>query len=276
MATDPIPRPASGADEREVLLAFEDVHFSQGPLKVLDGVSFEIRRGAIAVVLGPSGTGKSTVLWLLLGLWKPDAGRIWIEGRDTVTFREQDWKEERRRLSMVFQENALFDSLTVGQNVGYCLLKERTLPLPEIERRVRETLRTVDLDPDRFIDRRPDELSTGQKRRVAIARAIADCDPEVIFYDEPTTGLDPHTARKVGDLILRLRDMRGSTSMVVTHEISDALRLGDHFILLEGGHVAYDGDAAGLIASPDPRVRAFLEPFLMDIEEVAPRIVAPR
>ncbi|HEY7462202.1 MAG TPA: ATP-binding cassette domain-containing protein [Gemmatimonadota bacterium] len=263
-------RPARAG--RDVMIAFEDVHFSQGPLKVLDGVSFEVRRGETTVILGPSGCGKSTVLWLMLGVWKPDSGRIRIEGEDTAHFTEADWKRVRGRLSMVFQENALFDSLTVGENVGYRLFRERTLPPAEIEHKVRETLQIVELDPDQFIDRRPDELSTGQKRRVAIARAIANSDPEAIFYDEPTTGLDPRTARKVGDLIIRLRDLRGNTSVVVTHEIADALRLGDRFLLLDGGKVVYDGGAAGLLSSTHPQVQAFLEPFLMDVEELAPRI----
>ena len=268
-------RPAPAG--REVMIAFEDVHFSQGPLKVLDGVSFEVRRGETTVILGPSGCGKSTLLWLMLGVWKPDSGRIRIEGEDTGHFTEADWKRVRGRLSMVFQENALFDSLTVGENVGYRLFRERTLPPADIERKIRETLQIVELDPDQFIDRRPDELSTGQKRRVAIARAIANSDPEAIFYDEPTTGLDPRTARKVGDLIIRLRDSRGNTSVVVTHEIADALRLGDRFLLLDGGKVVFDGRAAGLLSSTHPQVQAFLEPFLMDVEELAPRIAeSPR
>jgi phospholipid/cholesterol/gamma-HCH transport system ATP-binding protein len=254
------------------LIEFDDVYFSQGPLKILDGVSFRIGVGETTVVLGPSGTGKSTLLWLMLGLWKPQAGVIRIDGADTSRFTEKDWKGVRESLSMVFQENALFDSLTVGENVGYCLMKSRTLSEAEIEAKVRETMRIVELDPDRFIDRKPDELSTGQKRRVAIARAIANCDPEAIFYDEPTTGLDPHTARRVGDLIIKLRDQRGITSVVVTHEIADALRLGNRFILLDGGKIVYNGDAAGLLAAPDERVQAFLEPFLKDIEELAPRV----
>ena len=254
------------------MIEFKDVHFSQGSLKVLDGVSFQIRNGEVTVVLGPSGTGKSTLLWLMLGLWKPGAGTILIEGQDTAHYKEKDWKAIRRRLSMVFQENALFDSLTVGENVGYCLFKNSPLSESEIEQQIRQTLSVVELDPDRFIDRRPDELSTGQKRRVAIARAIADCDPEAIFYDEPTTGLDPHTARRIGDLILKLRDLRGITSVMVTHEIADALRIGDHFILLDGGKVIHDGNAAALLSSTNPSVQAFLEPFLRDIEELAPRI----
>jgi phospholipid/cholesterol/gamma-HCH transport system ATP-binding protein len=173
---------------------------------------------------------------------------------------------------MVFQENALFDSLTVGENVGYCLLRSSDLPPESIERRVRETLQLVELNPDEVIDRNPDQLSGGQKRRVAVARAVASCEPEVIFYDEPTTGLDPQTSRAIGDLIVKLRDRSGTTSVVVTHEIGDALRIGDRFLMLERGKVIYDGDAAGLLASPHPRVQAFLEPYLRSVQDISPLI----
>ncbi|MBA2564401.1 MAG: ATP-binding cassette domain-containing protein [Gemmatimonadetes bacterium] len=256
------------------MIRFRDVHFSQGTQKILDGVTFDVAEGEVTVVLGPSGTGKSTLLWLILGLWKPDSGVIEIDGQETRGFGEREWKRTRQRLSMVFQENALFDSLSVGENIGYCLYRASTLTPEEIEKQVRQTMQIVELDPDRFIDRRPDELSTGQKRRVAIARAVANCNPEAIFYDEPTTGLDPHTARRIGDLIMKLRDMRGMTSIVVTHEIADALRVGNCFILLDGGKIAYNGDAAGLLACRDAPVRGFLEPFLRDIEELAPRVEA--
>ncbi len=269
-----VPVPSAPATARpRAIIRFEDVHFWQGSLHVLDGISFEVPEGQVTVVLGPSGTGKSTLLWLMLGLWKPDSGRVFIDDEDTTGFDEKKWKEVRQRLSMVFQENALFDSLTVGENVGYCLFRSTDFSYDEIEQRVRETLQLVELDPDQVIDRSPDALSGGQKRRVAIARAIASCDPEIIFYDEPTTGLDPQTARTIGDLIIRLRDERGITAAVVTHEIGDALRVGDHFLLLDQGKLIYDGRAAGLLASSHPRVQSFLEPFLLGIEKLAPRIV---
>ncbi|HEY7530679.1 MAG TPA: ATP-binding cassette domain-containing protein [Gemmatimonadota bacterium] len=262
--------PGAVADDPHIL--FQNVHFWHGPTRILDGVSFQVPRGRITVVLGPSGTGKSTLLWLMLGLWTVDGGRILLDGRDTTSFTERDWKEARRNLSMVFQENALFDSLTVGENVGYAMLQSGDVAAADVERKVRETMQLVELDPDRFIDRMPDQLSGGQKRRVAIARAIAACDPEAILYDEPTTGLDPGTARRIGNLILKLRHRHGTTSVVVTHEIADALRVGDHFILLEGGKVLYEGDAAGLLASDHPGVRGFLEPFLRSIDEIAPKV----
>jgi phospholipid/cholesterol/gamma-HCH transport system ATP-binding protein len=264
--------PQSLSTRPVAVIEFKDVHFSQGPLKVLDGVSFRIERGQTSVVLGPSGTGKSTLLWLILGLWKQEAGTILIDGRDTTTFSDRDWKEARSVLSMVFQENALFDSLTVGENVGYCLMRSSSLTPREQEERIRDTLRLVELEPDRFIDTFPEELSGGQKRRVAIARAVANCDPEVILYDEPTTGLDPHTARRIADLLVKLRDTRGMTSVVVTHEIQDALHVGNHFILLDGGKALYDGSADGLLTAPDARVQQFLEPFLKGLEEVIPRL----
>jgi phospholipid/cholesterol/gamma-HCH transport system ATP-binding protein len=267
--------PARMEPVRDVI-RFEDVHFWQGALKVLDGVSFGVPEGKISVVLGPSGTGKSTLLWLILGLWKPDAGRILIGGEDTTAFDERKWKDVRQGLSMVFQENALFDSLTVAENVAYCLLRTSDLSDTEIERVVREMLQLVELDPDRVMDRAPDQLSGGQKRRVAIARAIANCNPEVILYDEPTTGLDPQTARTVGDLILKLRDTRGSTSVVVTHEIGDALRIGDRFLMLQGGKLVFDGTSSELLACTESRVQEFLDPYLRTVEELGPRIEAVR
>jgi phospholipid/cholesterol/gamma-HCH transport system ATP-binding protein len=266
------PAPPPAPAHPRAIIRFEDVHFWQGTLKVLDGVSFEVPEGQVTVVMGPSGTGKSTLLWLMLGLWKPDSGRVFIDDEDTTDFDEKKWKEVRQRLSMVFQENALFDSLTVGENVGYCLFRGTSMSFDEIERRIRETLQLVELEPDLVIDRNPDELSGGQKRRVAIARAIASCDPEIIFYDEPTTGLDPQTARTIGDLIIRLRDERGITAAVVTHEIGDALRVGDHFLLLDQGKLIYDGRAAGLLASSHPRVQSVLEPFVRGIEKLAPQV----
>lgn len=262
--------PETAADDPHVV--FEDVHFWHGPTRILDGVSFHVPRGRITVILGPSGTGKSTLLWLMLGLWKVDGGRILVDGRDTTGFSERDWKSVRGNLAMVFQENALFDSLTVGENVGYAMLQSGRIAMDEVERRVRETMQLVELDPDRFIDRMPDQLSGGQRRRVAIARAVAACEPEAILYDEPTTGLDPGTARRIGNLILKLRHRHGTTSVVVTHEIADALRVGDHFILLDGGKVLYEGDAGGLIGSDHPGVRGFLEPFLKSVEEIVPKV----
>ena len=262
--------PEAAADDPHVV--FENVHFWHGPTRILDGVSFHVPRGRITVILGPSGTGKSTLLWLMLGLWKVDGGRILVDGRDTTGFSERDWKSVRGNLAMVFQENALFDSLTVGENVGYAMLQSGRIAMDEVERRVRETMQLVELDPDRFIDRMPDQLSGGQRRRVAIARAVAACEPEAILYDEPTTGLDPGTARRIGNLILKLRHRHGTTSVVVTHEIADALRVGDHFILLDGGKVLYEGDAAGLIGSDHPGVRGFLEPFLKSVEEIVPKV----
>jgi phospholipid/cholesterol/gamma-HCH transport system ATP-binding protein len=249
--------PGAVADDPHIL--FQNVHFWHGPTRILDGVSFQVPRGRITVVLGPSGTGKSTLLWLMLGLWTVDGGRILLDGRDTTSFTERDWKEARRNLSMVFQENALFDSLTVGENVGYAMLQSGDVAAADVERKVRETMQLVELDPDRFIDRMPDQLSGGQKRRVAIARAIAACDPEAILYDEPTTGLDPITSETINELIIKLRDQQNVASIVVTHDIGSALTVGDRFAMLKDGHIIFEGDADAVRTTDDEYVRTFID-----------------
>lgn len=272
LVTPPPPGPADAVVFDDVSLAFDE-HV------VLDRVSFRLGRGDMIICVGASGAGKSTILRLLLGLLKPDAGRIFIDGRRIDTMTERDLMRVRADIGMVFQEGALFDSLTVRENTGYRLYEETRQPIAEVDRRVAAVLTFVGLSE--FSERRPAELSGGQRRRVGIARAIA-ASPRLILYDEPTTGLDPITALAIDAQIVKLRDLEGVTSVIVTHQLRDAFYIATHvavpgadgepsfvpvsgpaegrtrFVMLKDGHAIFDGTAAALRGSADPYLRAFL------------------
>jgi phospholipid/cholesterol/gamma-HCH transport system ATP-binding protein len=247
---------------------------------ILDRVSFRIARGETKIILGASGSGKSTILKLLLGLIRPDEGQILFEGEDLAQMRERDLVPVRRRIGMVFQEGALFDSLSVRENVGYRLFEESHLSEEEIEVIVAQILGFVGLED--AIDKMPSELSGGMKRRVGIARALV-CSPKVILYDEPTAGLDPITKRTIVDLMVKLRDLEGVTSVFVTHDLQAAGTLATeyavaeekgkirfvrsdgnfcvaniHFLMLQEGVITFEGSYEELIASGDPYVKSFM------------------
>jgi phospholipid/cholesterol/gamma-HCH transport system ATP-binding protein len=255
----------------KVALAFDDN-------VVLREVSFTLLPGHTKIILGASGSGKSTILKLILGLLKPDRGEIWVNGSRVDTMSEEEMMHVRDSLGMVFQEGALFDSLTVAENVGYKLYEETDLPLDEVRRRVEEVLGFVRLSE--FIDRKPSELSGGQRRRVAIARAMA-FKPPTLLYDEATTGLDPITATTIDEEVLKLRDLENVSSIIVTHQLRDAFFVATHeairegdtiavvpadphkcdeaeFIMLKDGGVVFEGNAAEFRASTDPYIREFL------------------
>jgi phospholipid/cholesterol/gamma-HCH transport system ATP-binding protein len=260
-------------------VAFRDVHLSFDR-PILRGVSFDLWPGTTIIVLGGSGSGKTTILRLILGLLKPDSGSIQVEGTEVSSLTEAELRDVRLRLGMVFQEGALFDSLTVGENVGYRLSEDGRLEDEEIEARVKEMLGFVGLGP--FFDRMPAELSGGQRRRVAVARALA-AQPRIMLYDEPTTGLDPITSTTITDLIVKVRDVDGVSSILVTHQLRDAFNVarttvvregeeyrtqvqedlegleGTRFLMLREGRVAFEGTASELRASADPYLREFLE-----------------
>jgi phospholipid/cholesterol/gamma-HCH transport system ATP-binding protein len=242
------------------MIEFRDVAFRYGSMKVLDGVSFRVEPGTTRVILGPSGTGKSTVLKLIVGLLKPQRGQVLVDGVDVGAANRTELSAVRRKIGMVFQEGALFDSLTVGENVGYSFLERSSKTLEEVEVEVRRYLSLVGLDPD-LLDRMPDQLSIGMQRRVAIARALAACNPTHMLYDEPTTGLDPVTLDTITDVIMHLQRDLGITSVVVTHQIPEALKMGTSFLMLSEGRVVFDGDSAQLAGSRDTFVQEFLEPF---------------
>jgi phospholipid/cholesterol/gamma-HCH transport system ATP-binding protein len=249
------------------MIEFRNVNFAYADKQVLKDVSFYIPNGEARVIMGHSGSGKSTILRLILGLIKPDSGEIFVEEQNICNMKLRDLREIRKRIGMVFQDGALFDSLTVGENVGYYLLEYSKISLPEIERRVKEMLGFVGLDNE-IIDQLPDELSGGMQRRVAIGRALISTDPKIMLYDEPTTGLDPNMTGNVIGLINRLVEVKHVTSIVVTHQVADAFELADKFIIIEHGQAVFDGNITQLKESRDERVVEFLRPFRETVANV--------
>jgi ABC-type transporter Mla maintaining outer membrane lipid asymmetry ATPase subunit MlaF len=244
----------------EPLIRFVHVYKGFEDQPVLEDVSFEVQRGEMVVVLGRSGVGKSVTLKHILGFLKPDAGEVYVGGREVFRLSEEELTEVRRRVTMVFQSGALFDSLTVGENVAYPLREraERGFELNEamIQARVDELLALVELEGMREL--MPSDLSTGMKRAVAIARALA-AEPEAILYDEPTTMVDPLMAHRIGDLILKLKRQTGLTSVVVTHDMKLARKLADRVVFLVDGRVAFFGPVSQLDSSPEPTIRDFIQ-----------------
>jgi phospholipid/cholesterol/gamma-HCH transport system ATP-binding protein len=246
---------------------------------VLKDLSFTVIKGHTKVILGASGSGKSTILKIIVGLLKADAGVVWVDGQRVDQLSEEDLMPVRADLGMIFQEGALFDSLTVRENVGYKLYEETDMPLAEIDKRVEEVLGFIGLAE--HIDKMPSELSGGQRRRVAIARAMA-FKPSIMLYDEATTGLDPITATTVDEEMIKLRDLENVSSIIVTHQLRDAFFVAEHmarrgpdgkvlvvpatpdkerqaeFIMLRDGLIIFEGDADALRASEDPYIRDFL------------------
>jgi ABC-type transporter Mla maintaining outer membrane lipid asymmetry ATPase subunit MlaF len=241
-------------------IVFSHVHKTFGEAPVLVDVSFEVRRGEMVVVLGRSGVGKSVTLKHILGFMQPDAGEVLVAGREVSRMSEAELADVRRSVTMVFQSGALFDSMSVGENVAYPLreraLRGQALDEGGIQARVTELLSLVELSDAQ--DLLPSDLSTGMKRAVAIARALA-ADPEAILYDEPTTMVDPLMAHTVGDLILKLKRQKGLTSVVVTHDMKLARKLADRMVFLEEGRVVFFGTSKEMDQSPDRLIREFVE-----------------
>jgi phospholipid/cholesterol/gamma-HCH transport system ATP-binding protein len=252
---------ASLAAESGALIQFNHVWKSFGDQPVLRDVSFDVRKGETVGILGRSGVGKSVTLKHILGFLKPDEGEVLVGGRDVGQMTEEQLNVMRRSVTMVFQSGALFDSLTVGENVAYPL-RDRALREPALDdedvlqERVDELLRLLDLEDAK--ESMPADLSTGRKRAVAIARALAAA-PDAILYDEPTTMVDPLMAQTVSDLILRLKRRRGLTSVVVTHDMRLARQLADRVVFLVEGRVAFFGPFGELDSSPEPTIRDFIQ-----------------
>ena len=232
------------SDEREEqherltpVIEFQDVDLAFDEQVILDSVNFNVRQGETKIVLGGSGTGKSTIINLILGLLKADGGRIFIKGEDVTEFEDADLMRIRRKIGMVFQEGALFDSLSVYDNVAYRLHEER-VDEDEVEHEVRRMLRFVDLED--AIEKMPSELSGGMRRRVGIARALVG-NPDIVLFDEPTAGLDPPTARTICELAVKLRDIEDVTSIFVTHEMDNLEFLSSHYAVIDGkGRVNFE------------------------------------
>ncbi len=218
-------------------IEFRDVHLSFEDKKILNGISFTVRRGETKVILGRSGGGKSTTIRLILGLLKPDSGQILIDGEDITNYSEVEMMKVRAKIGMVFQEGALFDSLSVYDNVAY-RLHEQGIGEEEVEREVRRMLKFVDLED--AIDKMPAELSGGMRRRVGIARALVG-DPQIVMFDEPTAGLDPPTARTICELAIKLRDLEDVSSIFVTHEMKNLDYLcSEYAVVDENGDVVFE------------------------------------
>ena len=284
LITTPRERERSTADGDPATLpppaavVFEHVSLAFDEHVLLRDVSFSVPKGTMRILLGASGTGKSVLLKLVLGLLRPDSGRIFVNGRRIDDMRERDLLRIRADIGMLFQENALFDSLTVAENVGYRLYEETDMPPTAVRARVEEVLAFIGLGD--CIDRMPSTLSGGQRRRVAIARAMAP-KPGLLLFDDPTTGLDPIIATTVDDEIVKLRDLQHVTSFVVTHQIRDAYYIASHqavveqgrvriapaetaslaraeFMVLHQGRIHFDGSVTELLASRDPYLKDFL------------------
>jgi phospholipid/cholesterol/gamma-HCH transport system ATP-binding protein len=260
-------------------IEFRDVHLAFDDRKVLDGLSFTVAKGETKIILGGSGCGKSTTIKLVLGLLKPDAGQILVNGEDITHYTEAEMMRVRKNFGMVFQEGALFDSLSVYENVAY-RLHEQNVPEDEVEQEVRRMLRFVNLED--AIDKMPAELSGGMRRRVGIARALVG-GPTIVMFDEPTAGLDPPTARTICELAIKLRDLEDVSSIFVTHEMNNVEYLSREFaavndagevifeqegerlclintklLMMKEGHIIFSGTDEMLKRNEDPYIKKFL------------------
>lgn len=239
------------------MIRFIDVCFGYGERRILNETSFSIEDGEKLAILGGSGEGKTTILKLIVGLIRPDSGAIFIDGEDITGKSEDELNDVRRKFSIVFQQGALFDSLTVKENVAFCLREYTAMTEEDIDAKVRELLRLVDVEP--AVDLMPDELSGGMHRRVAIARALAVSTPKMMLYDEATAGLDPVNSDNICKLIVELGRTGSMGHIMVTHKVVDAMKVAERFIFLEGGKVVFDGNADALIRSDHPPIKVFVD-----------------
>lgn len=237
------------------MIEFDRVSFAYGNRLVLNDLNFSVHEDERVAILGGSGDGKTTVLKLIVGLLRPDSGKILIDGKDITEKTEDELRDIRIKFSMVFQDGALFDSLSVKENVAFPLREYTRMTEEEIDRKVRELLKRVGLEE--AIGHMPEELSGGMHRRVAIMRSMAAFEPKMFLYDEATTGLDPVSADVICKLILDISE-QGGGFIIVTHKVFDAFRLANRFMFLKGGRIVFDGDREAMLGSDIPEVRIFL------------------
>jgi phospholipid/cholesterol/gamma-HCH transport system ATP-binding protein len=228
---------------------------SFGKQTVLDGLTFQLESGQVTCVLGRSGTGKSVLLKLLIGIQKPDGGSIRLEGHDILTASLEELNEARKKVGFLFQQSALYDSMTIEENVAFPLRRHTKLSDAERRDRVHQLLGSVGMDRD--LDKMPSDISGGMQKRVGLARALA-LEPTIVMFDEPTAGLDPITAAEIAKLIVELRDQRHITSIVVTHDLHTARTIADRLIVLNEGKTLFDGTFDDLHRSTDPFITEFL------------------
>jgi phospholipid/cholesterol/gamma-HCH transport system ATP-binding protein len=268
----------STQEDSSHVIVFENVALAFGTNEVLRGISFQLPRGETKAIFGVAGSGKSLILKLSLGLIRPDSGRIIVLGEDITQMREEDLFPLRAKIGMVFQESALFDSLSVRENVAFPLTEEHGVYDDEIDQRVREVLRFVELEHTLDLD--PSELSGGMRRRVAIARALIT-HPELLLYDSPTGGLDPVTSNTIIELIVKQRDVNKTSALLVTHRLQDAFTMATHefdsqlnrmvalpkgqhchvpmsFLILRDGKIIFDGDMQQLAHTEDEYIREYI------------------
>lgn len=252
------------AEMERPVIEFQKVDMSFGPKVVLDQVSFSVARGETLAVIGPSGTGKSTVLKILIGLLKPLGGHVLIQGQPVENDTEAQWNQLRQHMGMVFQYSALFDFLDVGENVAFGLRQHTSMSEDAIQKRVKELLEAVGLAGDEHVY--PAQLSGGMQKRVGLARALA-LQPDIILYDEPTAGLDPIMATNISQLILDTKKKLGITGVLVTHDMASAFLCADRILMLSHGHIAFSGTVEEARHTREPLVRAFLRSDILEDKE---------
>jgi phospholipid/cholesterol/gamma-HCH transport system ATP-binding protein len=256
MATAPYSSRDTPPSEREPAISIRNLRVSYGEREILHGIAFDVPAGETVVILGGSGSGKSTLLRALVGLETPTSGEVIVRGKNLCCLSLEEWRELRQHIGISFQSGALFGSMTVGENVALPLREHTRLDPATIEIMVRLKLNEVGLSG--YEDYMPAQLSGGMKKRAAVARAMA-MDPEILFFDEPSAGLDPIIAAGIDQLLLKLKEAFGITIVVVTHELASAFLIADRMVLLDKGHIVANGTPEELKNSAHPRVRQFLD-----------------
>jgi phospholipid/cholesterol/gamma-HCH transport system ATP-binding protein len=259
--TPPSNKPADDASARDERwqIRVRGINKTFGVHHVLRGIDLDIERGKTNIIIGGSGQGKSVLMKHLMGLLKPDTGHIWVDGEDIVPLNDVEMRRLRRKFGMVFQYAALLDSMNVVENIAFPLLERYSLPTSEVMDRVRDLLRRLDLAHIAGLEQKfPPELSGGQRKRVGLARALID-RPEILLYDEPTTGLDPVATKNVDEMIRRTADDFGVTSVVISHDMASTFRIGDRVSMLHAGQIVVTGTPREVLASQQPELREFIE-----------------